>query len=129
MKQLIDLGPCECKFAVTTSEASDKSWSHAHLAGTIGGGAFKHGFCGKPTASASEPYCAEHKARCHRGHGKDARSLEEMIYAIDKSQYRGGTKYADHTEPMDVELQREREPFQGSWNEACRTRKQEGTPA
>ena len=67
-----------------------------------------HRLCGRPTEAfeIEEPYCPEHKALCHRGHGKDARSLEEMIYAIDKSQYRGRTGHAEHTDPVDEELRR-----------------------
>lgn len=69
-----------------------------------------HDCCGAPTQSENhlEPYCPTHKAICHRGPGKDARSLEEMIYAVDQSQYRGRSPYADHTDPVDEELRPDR---------------------
>ena len=54
-------------------------------------------------------YCPEHHARCYRGPGKDARSLEEMIYAVDQSQFRGRVNYSEHTDPLDKEVTRERE--------------------
>lgn len=113
MKSLVELGADECRFALTDSPAADRSWSHARLGASgpgsrklnVGGGAYPHQFCGEPVVGKG-PYCAAHKKLCHRGMGKDARSLEEMIYAIDKSQYRGRSPYADHTDPVDEELRR-----------------------
>jgi hypothetical protein len=105
-----------CKYALTDSETADQSWSHARLGSGpgvkvkgvwIGGGAHQHLFCGEPRKADSN-YCPAHHKLCYRGPGKDARSLEEMMYAIDQSQYRGKPAYADHTDPMDVELARER---------------------
>lgn len=113
MKSLEELKVNECKFALTTSASADFRWNHLRLGDTkgvvtedgkiSGGGAFKHGFCGAPTHEG-EPYCAAHKARCYRGPGKDVRSLEEMMYATDQSQYRGRQNYADHTDPVDREI-------------------------
>lgn len=103
MKTLSELRPGECKFALTTSEESDKAWSHASLGNTKGGGAFRHGFCAEPVAPGSN-YCPHHHARCHRGFGKDARSLEEMIYALDQSQFRGRVPYEENTAPIDARL-------------------------
>lgn len=105
-----------CKYAVTNPDQTDKGWAHLRLGSgpgmrsktgaRIGGGAYPHLFCGEPQQAGS-PYCAAHHKLCYRGPGKDARSLEEMIYSIDQSQFRGRVGYADHTEPMDVELRKD----------------------
>lgn len=101
-----------CKFALTNGVA-DQAWAHLRLgtgAGVrgkgrmIGGGAYRHEFCAEPVKPGSV-YCPLHHKRCYRGPGKDPRSLEEMIYATDQSQFRGRVPYAEHTEPMDEELQ------------------------
>lgn len=114
MKSLIDNDGC--KYPVTNSDVSDQSWSHLRLGSSgpgmrakdgsrVGGGAYPHLFCGEPQKAGS-CYCAAHHKVCYRGPGKDARSLEEMIYAIDQSQFRGRTGYAEHTEPLDEDLRR-----------------------
>lgn len=106
-----------CKFALTTSDAPNrhgfgqlgrKGFTGAAVRGAVLGPSYPHMFCGEATA-AGEPYCPTHKAICHRGHGKDVRSLEEMIYAVDQSQYRGSTGFMDHTDPMDEELKKEQQ--------------------
>lgn len=102
MKKLDEIGT-GCKFALTTSPAADFSWSHARLGDTQGGGSYPHLFCGAPTKPGSV-YCPTHHKLCYRGPGKHPRSLEEMIYATDQSQYRGKSTYADHTDPIDIEL-------------------------
>lgn len=101
MKTLIENDGC--KFALTTSEAPNR-----HPFGHSIGPSYPHFFCGEPTTGEGQPYCATHKKLCHRGPGKDIRALEEMMYAIDQSQYRGTTGFADHTDPMDEELKKER---------------------
>lgn len=125
MKTLIELDPGECKFALTDSETADKSWSHLRLGANgpgmrakngsrVGAGAYPHLFCGAPAIQvrgadgkmACGPYCEAHHKVSYRGKGKDARSLEEMIYSIDHSQYRGRAPYAEHTDPMDEELKK-----------------------
>jgi hypothetical protein len=55
---LLDLGPAQCRYALTDD--------------------LPYRFCGKPTANAKEPYCLEHKARCHVGR-TSGRELEQMI--------------------------------------------------
>lgn len=105
-----------CKFALTTSEEPNRHGfgslgsQACRYGATVGeavlGPSYPHLFCGEPRKSGS-PYCAAHHKICYRGHGKDARSLEEMIYAVDQSQYRGSTGFADHTDPLDEELKKE----------------------
>lgn len=113
MKSLMELGEGECKFALTNGGPPDQGWAHLRLGDSgagvrvkgrmIGGGAYPHQFCAEPV-TADSCYCAKHHKKSYRGPGKDPRSLEEMIYATDQSQYRGNTPYAEHTDPMDVEL-------------------------
>lgn len=98
MKTLIENDGC--KYALTESDAPNR-----HPFGHSIGPSYPHLFCGEPTIGDGV-YCATHHALCRRGHGKDARSLEEMIYAVDQSQYRGRPPYADHTDPVDEELKR-----------------------
>jgi hypothetical protein len=118
MKSLMDLNANECKFAMTESDTVDQSWAHARLGASgpgvlgkshqwVGGGAHPHQFCAEAVQPGSV-YCPAHHARCYRGPGKDPVSLEAMMYATDHSQIRAATGYADHTEPMDVELAREK---------------------
>lgn len=117
MKALADLGPNECRYAPDDAGPADQSWGHLRLGGgggvlvkgrMVGGGAYRHMFCGEPTPPGAV-YCdaCRTKHRLTRGPGKDARSLEEMIYATDQSEHRGRAPYAEHTDPMDVELRRE----------------------
>lgn len=117
MKSLIELEPGECKFALTDSDAADQGWAHLRLGDSgagvrvkgrvIGGAAHPHMFCGEPVMDEKHAYCPKHMARCYRGPGKDTRSLEEMIYATDQSQTRTRAPYAEHTDPMDIELKRD----------------------
>jgi hypothetical protein len=100
MKSLIE--NTGCKYALTTSAAPNR-----HPFGHTIGPSYPHLFCGEPTVKDGV-YCAEHHKLCRRGQGKDARSLEEMIYAVDQSQYRGKSAYADHTDPIDIELRQEK---------------------
>ena len=104
-----------CKFALTTSEEPNRYGfgrlgkdgnTGAMVGQAVLGPSYPHLFCGEPTIGDGV-YCAEHHKLCRRGAGKDARSLEEMIYAIDQSQHRGKSPYADHTDPVDEELKRE----------------------
>lgn len=104
-----------CKFALTTSEEPNRHGfgrlgkdgrNGAMVGKAVLGPSYPHLFCGEPTIGDGV-YCAEHHKLCRRGPGKDARSLEEMIYAVDQSQYRGKSPYADHTDPIDEELKRE----------------------
>lgn len=106
MKSLIDLGPNECRFALTTSEKSDRSWSHVRLGDSgQGAGAHPHMFCGAPT-KPGEPYCAAHRKLCWRGPGKDPMALAGMIDALDQQVVRA-IQVPDNTEPLDVETRRE----------------------
>jgi hypothetical protein len=62
MVSLLDLGPAECRFALTDD--------------------LPHDFCGKPTAPKGEPYCPRHKARCHVGRT----SWEELARTIPSAE-------------------------------------------
>ena len=98
MKTLIET--TGCRFALTTSEAPNR-----HPFGTHIGPSYEHLFCDAPQRAGSS-YCEKHHQVCCRGEGKDARALEEMIYAVDQSQFRGSTGYAEHTDPMDEEVKK-----------------------
>ncbi|HYD45125.1 MAG TPA: GcrA family cell cycle regulator [Phenylobacterium sp.] len=52
-KVLKDLGPCECKFALTFIEEDDLDSQHL--------------FCARRTADEGRPYCPEHQALCWTG--------------------------------------------------------------
>lgn len=112
MKTLIENDGC--KYALTTSDAPNrygfgrvghKGKTGAKVGGAVLGPSYPHLFCGEPTV-ADGVYCAKHHALCRRGLGKNERALEEMLYAVDHSQYRGKPPYADHTDPIDEELKR-----------------------
>lgn len=117
MKSLFDLEANECRYALTEPADTDQSWGHARLGASgpgvivkgqmIGGGAYPHQFCAEAVQPGSK-YCPAHHKLCYRGHGKDPAALEAMMYATDQSVLRTSTGYAEHTEPMDVELSREK---------------------
>jgi hypothetical protein len=59
---LLDLGPAQCRFALTDEPP--------------------HRFCGAPTAHAGEAYCEEHARLCRVGRS-DWRELERMIHGAE----------------------------------------------
>jgi hypothetical protein len=76
MKALDELPPRSCKFALTDGGAApDMTWQRPN---------FRHLFCGEPTKDKS-PYCAEHHARCYSGFGRDWRSTERMMKAVEQT--------------------------------------------
>ena len=104
-----------CKFALTTSDEPNRHGfgrlgkdgkTGAVVRGAVLGPSYPHLFCGEVTVGDGT-YCDKHEKICRRGPGKHVRSLEEMIYAVDQSQYRGSTGFADHTDPIDEELKKE----------------------
>jgi hypothetical protein len=112
MKTLIENDGC--KFALTTSKEPNRhgfgrlgrnGFTGASVGGAVLGASYPHLFCGEVQRPGS-PYCEAHHARCCRGDGKDVRALEEMMYAVDESQFRGSTGYAEHTDPLDEEAKK-----------------------
>jgi hypothetical protein len=77
MKALDELPPRCCKFALTDGGAApDMTWQRPN---------FRHLFCGEPVKDEKSPYCAEHHARCHAGFGRDVRSTERMMRAVEQT--------------------------------------------
>lgn len=103
-----------CKYALTTSEKPNRYGfgrlgkngnTGAHVGGAVLGASYPHLFCGEPTIGDGV-YCDKHHKLCRRGDGKDVRSLAAMIDAMEHSVSHRRTPYAEHTDPIDIEITR-----------------------
>ncbi len=77
MKPLDELSARCCRYALTDGgDAPDMTWQRPN---------FRHLFCGEPTKDEKSPYCAAHHKLCYGGHGRDWRSTERMMKAVEQS--------------------------------------------
>lgn len=76
MKSLNELSSRGCKYALTDGGAApDMTWQRAN---------YRHLFCDEPARNGS-PYCEKHHAVCYCGTGRDWRSTERMMKAVEQS--------------------------------------------